>query len=406
MIGCKKMAGDVPASAIMRVSTEMFSEKERFSAFREEYVRQRLAMDMIDRSGGCPRMEASVMPLGPVDFISFDMTPAEFIREKRHLKGARGDTFTLVVVRSGRFHFEQAGGGHISESGAGAFCDQGRQWQAMGLGNTSLRKVTVGAAALRALVRDPEDLAARPLNPGPLLRLLDGYLGALSALHEAPPPELAPVIGGHLLDLVAAALGPCRDTAQMIERRGVRAARLRAVLDVISRRFADPGFDLGSVARATRLSRRYVQDLLEDTGNSFTEHVLERRLTHALTLLTDPRSNRALVTDIAFTSGFGDLSHFNRVFRRRYGDTPTSVRARAVEPDSVSIAAAQSVTSRAFQDATIGARPERGAPERRIDPAITGSSLLTVVPGLQDPAGHDELPRSGPCAPDCYRAWQ
>jgi AraC-like DNA-binding protein len=35
------------------------------------------------------------------------------------------------------------------------------------------------------------------------------------------------------------------------------------------------------------------------------------------------------ITDIAFASGFGDVSHFNRVFRRRYGDTPSGVRAAA-----------------------------------------------------------------------------
>lgn len=328
----ERKAGDVPVPAVTRFSTEMFPDKERFSAFREEYGRQRMAMDMIDHSGGRPRAEVWVLPLGPADLISFDATPMEFIREKRHLTGVRGDSFTLAVVRSGGLHFAQGGGGHLAEAGSGAFCDQRRQWQAMGTGKLSLRKVTVGAAALKALVRNPEEFAARPLNPSPGLHLLAGYLDTLATLADAPSPELAAVTGGHLLDLVAAVLGPGRDTAQMIERRTVRAARLRIVLEAISRRFADPGFDLGRLARATGLSRRYVQDLLEDTGNSFTEHVLERRLARALTLLTDPRSSHLPVTEIAFSSGFCDISHFNRMFRRRHGDTPTGVRARAVDP--------------------------------------------------------------------------
>jgi AraC-like DNA-binding protein len=33
------------------------------------------------------------------------------------------------------------------------------------------------------------------------------------------------------------------------------------------------------------------------------------------------------ITAIAYESGFGDLSHFNRAFRRRYGETPSEVRA-------------------------------------------------------------------------------
>jgi hypothetical protein len=85
-----------------------------------------------------------------------------------------------------------------------------------------------------------------PCAPGPALRLLDGYLHSLAAVDGPPPPGLAPVIGGHLLDLVAAVLGPSRDAAETIERRGAKAARLRAILAEISRRFSDPGFNIDS----------------------------------------------------------------------------------------------------------------------------------------------------------------
>jgi AraC-like DNA-binding protein len=32
---------------------------------------------------------------------------------------------------------------------------------------------------------------------------------------------------------------------------------------------------------------------------------------------------------IAYDCGFGDVSYFNRVFRRRYGAAPSDVRAQA-----------------------------------------------------------------------------
>jgi AraC-like DNA-binding protein len=35
---------------------------------------------------------------------------------------------------------------------------------------------------------------------------------------------------------------------------------------------------------------------------------------------------------VDYECGFGDLSYFNRAFRRRYGATPTDVRA-ALRPD-------------------------------------------------------------------------
>src|SRR5215471_4929665 len=33
------------------------------------------------------------------------------------------------------------------------------------------------------------------------------------------------------------------------------------------------------------------------------------------------------IIDIAFAVGSGDVSHFNRMFRRRFGETPSGVRA-------------------------------------------------------------------------------
>jgi transcriptional regulator GlxA family with amidase domain len=36
------------------------------------------------------------------------------------------------------------------------------------------------------------------------------------------------------------------------------------------------------------------------------------------------------IIDIAFAAGFGDVSHFNRMFRRRFSETPFGVRAAAI----------------------------------------------------------------------------
>jgi transcriptional regulator GlxA family with amidase domain len=155
---------------------------------------------------------------------------------------------------------------------------------------------------------------------------LDGYLQSLASLEDAPPDELASTVGDHLLDLVAAALGLTADATEIVAQRGVKAARLRAVLAEIARHFADPDFDLDEVARTLGLSRRYLQRLLEETGESFTEHVAERRLQRAHAMLTNPRFADLRIIDIALAAGFGDVSHFNRLFRRRFVDSPLGVR--------------------------------------------------------------------------------
>jgi AraC-like DNA-binding protein len=312
-------------SRLLRLSTDLLPERQRFSAFREEFARRVLMMDVIDHSDGRPRIEITFMPLGPAAAGSLSATPAEFIRDKRHLKD-RSDGFILQIVESGPIDFTHAGEEHAYDQGWAHFVDQERPLRALGRGQARIRNVAVQAGALRTLVRHPEDLAGRAVRPGPALGLLGGYLRSLAALADSLSAELAPIVGGHLLDLVAAALGPTADGAELVATRGLKAARLRAVLAEIARRYADPDFDLDNVGRTLRLSRRYLQRLLEETGKSFTKHVAERRLQRAHAMLTDPRSAHVRIIDIALATGFSDVSHFNRLFRRRFGDSPSGVR--------------------------------------------------------------------------------
>jgi AraC-like DNA-binding protein len=187
-------------------------------------------------------------------------------------------------------------------------------------------------AELKDILARPEDVAGPVVHPGPALRLLDVYLQSLTSLKEPPPSELAPIIRLHLLDLVGAALGPTAEAAAIVAKRGVKAARVRAILGEMARRFSDPDFDLDRIARTLGLSRRYIQQLLEETGKSFVEHLVERRLERSFAMLTDRRCLHLAIIDIAFAAGFGDVSNFNRVFRRHFGETPSSVRAAAIGP--------------------------------------------------------------------------
>jgi AraC-like DNA-binding protein len=319
-------------SRLVRISTETLPERRRFSAFQEEFAEQILKMDLIDHSAGCPRIELAFMPLGPVAAGTVSCTAVEWVRHNHHLKDC-SDDFRLDIVAAGQIQFEHAGEERIYGPGGAHLVDQGHPFRSFGPRDGSIRNITVQAAALKSLVANPEDRVGHAVRPGPALRLLDGYLQSLTSLEEPPSPELAPIIGVHLLDLVAAALGPTAEAAEIVAKRGMKAARLRAILTEVARRFSDPDFDLDNVAGALGLSRRYVQQLLEETGKSFTEHLVERRLERAFTILNDRRCLHLAIIDIAFAAGFGDVSHFNRVFRRRFGETPSGVRAAAIAPD-------------------------------------------------------------------------
>ena len=43
----------------------------------------------------------------------------------------------------------------------------------------------------------------------------------------------------------------------------------------------------------------------------------------------DPRFADRSITSVSFDAGFGDVSYFNRSFRRRFGATPSEIRAKS-----------------------------------------------------------------------------
>ena len=51
------------------------------------------------------------------------------------------------------------------------------------------------------------------------------------------------------------------------------------------------------------------------------------RLSRVHRMLTDPRYAELMISSIAYNVGFGDLSTFNREFRRHFGATPLDVWA-------------------------------------------------------------------------------
>ncbi len=83
---------------------------------------------------------------------------------------------------------------------------------------------------------------------------------------------------------------------------------------------------LGRVAKAVHASSFYFCKMFKKaTGLNFTEYVSRIRIEKAKNLLLNPNLR---VSEIAFEVGFQSLTHFNRVFKKVLGHSPTEYRDR------------------------------------------------------------------------------
>jgi AraC-like DNA-binding protein len=125
------------------------------------------------------------------------------------------------------------------------------------------------------------------------------------------------------------ALGATRDAAEIADGRGLRAARLRAIKADIAGKLDRGDLSVDALAAQHRVTPRNVQMLFDGEGTTFTQFVRDQRLARAHRMLTDPRLAGRSISTVALDAGFGDISYFNRAFRRRFGDTPSGVRMEA-----------------------------------------------------------------------------
>ncbi len=120
---------------------------------------------------------------------------------------------------------------------------------------------------------------------------------------EASAPEEAP---------------PWRDSADMT----------RALL-FVDHHFRD-SLTLSDAAAMAHLSPNYFSGRFRAfTGLSFQTYLQRRRLHFARSLLSATGLD---VSNVCHAAGFSDLSHFGRVYRRRYGEAPSQTRAKSLDP--------------------------------------------------------------------------
>jgi AraC-like DNA-binding protein len=161
-----------------------------------------------------------------------------------------------------------------------------------------------------------------------VVSLLAGYLRTVARQQLLASPA-QDVVVGHVHDLVAVLASATGAFRQQSSMRGLRAARLQAIQSNVIADLENPGLTASRVAARQRLSARYVHYLFAEIGTTFSAFVLEQRLARAHRLLRDAAYDRRTIADIAYAVGFGDLSYFNRTFRRRYGCSPRDIRQRS-----------------------------------------------------------------------------
>lgn len=154
--------------------------------------------------------------------------------------------------------------------------------------------------------------------------ILTGYAQDLATASE----DLAESTQRGLLEQLYALVGLAFEASQTAEgkRPPARETQRARLLSYVESHYRDPDLSPSLAASDLGISRRWLHVLAADLDAGFSDLVATRRLQESLELLSDPELDRVPISDIAFRTGFNDLSTFYRRFSRHYGMTPGDVR--------------------------------------------------------------------------------
>ena len=98
---------------------------------------------------------------------------------------------------------------------------------------------------------------------------------------------------------------------------------VRRVVDYIAENYMD-NITLSGLAELVNLSETGLSRLFRSvTGMSCIDYVIEYRMTKAMGML---RSTNKPIIEIAYETGFNNISYFNRTFKKHCGQTPSDYR--------------------------------------------------------------------------------
>lgn len=89
----------------------------------------------------------------------------------------------------------------------------------------------------------------------------------------------------------------------------------------------DPDLTVESIAGSMRCSSRHLQTIFGDS-EPLGRYIWRTRLERCAAALGDPSKAALSITQIAFSLGFSNASHFSRAFKERFGLSPRDYRAR------------------------------------------------------------------------------
>lgn len=276
------------------------------------------------------RFEAEVecVRLGSSWLANARSTPAIVHRNPGHLVKTRDRPYFLHLQMKGRLKVVQDGRESVLDRGDLVLTDSAMPYSLRYDEDCSTLVMIFTAGDLANRLPAPDDLL------GVRLSGREGMAGTASALLAgiwdqartgAVPETMGDTLASAVMDVFAASW--IATAKVQVAESAVSISRRIQIRRHVEAHLRDPELSARSVAAAFGISPRYLHIIFSTGDETVSNVILRRRLEECAKQLRDPLWSRRTITEIAFSWGFNNATHFARVFRDKYDASPRDYRA-------------------------------------------------------------------------------
>lgn len=259
--------------------------------------------------------------LGEVTFFYCTITAQRWERDRAAIRARDADDLTVAITLAGEARGTMGGKAFRTSAGSVHLID---------LAQPSLHESSASRTVLIIVPRkraaeaglDVEGLHGFVVNSAAGAMLTSHVLRLREAAGEFTQAE-ASRLAQSLVEMVALAV---RASDGRAIKPGIGCGAIASLLarDTIERRLESPSLNIASLCRQLGVSRTTLHRLFEGEGGA-QAYIRSRRLERARAALSDPHNSEPIGV-LADRLCFSDSAHLSRLFRARYGQSPSEFR--------------------------------------------------------------------------------
>lgn len=235
--------------------------------------------------------------------------------------------FLLHMQLRGSSKNRQCGKEALLNAGDFTLCDNTRPYEVAFEDTNEMLVLRITEQQIKHFITTPEDLCCIPMKSSLSKNMATSSV--LKGLWDNFDPDMdhnaQKYLANAVLNLLAVSYNGCNITP--IASTTTKTSKRSEALRFIDIHLDNPELSPALIADHLSVSVRYLHMLFQDRGETVSQIIQQRRLLEAKNLIEDFRHRGLTISEIAYSLGFNNPTHFGRIFKEKYGHPPKYFRA-------------------------------------------------------------------------------